>query len=1021
MAEFKPDIVHPSKLDWIKKGDPTLNKLLPQLSDTEESYLTKITSNEYTDLISKIESYTGMKVQESNLPSLIQLLMQSLQKARSIEQRHKRHFEEWAVMLPLQSAEFKMVEKAITSGDLKIDAKLEEPDLSAHVSNEPEEGELSQAEEINQDIFDQMSDIEATSVEAIQRRFANLLTTGGASHKLYLFNMIKEKLEGIDKTLPTIYGILASLAQIGYWITPDGIEKMAAASGEAKAGSEEVKPEGDTYVIKARAVTFPYLVHEVVKGIYEWLSLYKEHEPEMGGEELGNETRDMLAGPGVFKKFISHIPPEKQHLTPLVQRYAVKLSPDEIKSVLADSGSGKMIMNRLIKQAEAAEAEYNKEETPDQLAEAVSTAECPDCEVKLKNGECPECGWSESSIFKPMGREERTGIDVARKEAFKKKFPITVSREEIINLPEYKAMISWGFKDVTSDLQKRRNQVALKYKKHDYTIYSNGYIRKLSHGYYGSSPMPHVVKKFNLLDTIDKWKQALEYVMQSYKKYYLSKEKVKMSFPISETEEDSMEYREEDYYEKHGYPPSDNDRDVDVKFEGKEYIVIITDISTGYEDTSFSHEFGTQHQGNYYIEDYTIDSITSLEDDKEYAAEEFKQFLGPERWKQFESEVGDYVSELHVDESKVNESLLQDFKKLTGFKPEMIKEMKKETLDNLKRKFQDKWSSNKYTIKSINDVDTSLQKNAFSFIQKLINFGAKLDDISTNDWEHSSKILVYVKNKAFGRFSDFDLRRALRAVGKEVKDEDFNPQAPVSGMGIEPPKLAGGQVVREELSDGSDKGVEPLVDDFINVAGLSDEERATIKKKIQGYYKTIYDRTKSSDKAYDITKKWADKTFTRPPKRKAEKQAEFNFKDEEIGLFREQELTSKEIRKRAKKVNKVYDKAKSTSDYKKAQKEYDRTWSKSIKEALNIAIEEQSIPVQANDRISVSGVPTQDVMSSYNNKQGVVIAIDASGVKVKFDDGKEAAFAQPGYLKKMPANPQTPPNPTTQVGLQQNG
>jgi hypothetical protein len=40
---------------------------------------------------------------------------------------------------------------------------------------------------------------------------------------------------------------------------------------------------------------------------------------------------------------------------------------------------------------------------------------------------------------------------------------------------------------------------------------------------------------------------------------------------------------------------------------------------------------------------------------------------------------------------------------------------------------------------------------------------------------------------------------------------------------------------------------------------------------------------------------------------------------------------------------------------------------------------------------------------------------------VKFDDGKEAAFAQPGYLKKMPANPQTPPSPTTQVGLQQNG
>lgn len=355
-------VVHPSKVDWIQKGDLTLNKLLPHLTDEEESYLMKISSDEYLDLVAKVESYTGMKVEPSNLPSLYQLLFQSLRKAIKIEKKNKHYFEEWAVMLPLETDEFKMVSKAVSAGDLKIDAKLDEPDLSRHLKEEPEEDGLSQAEELNQDIFNQLSEMEATSVEAIQRRFANLLTSGGSSHKLYLFNMIKDKLVSIDKTLPTIYGILASLAQLGYWVAPEGIEKSAAGGKETKAGSEEVIPDGENYIIKARATTFPYLVHEVVKGIYEWLSLTKRHEPEMRGEHLGTETRDMLAGPGVFKKFMSHIPADKQYLSPLIQKYAIKLSPDEIRSILADSGSGKMVMNNLLKKAEADWAEYEKEE-----------------------------------------------------------------------------------------------------------------------------------------------------------------------------------------------------------------------------------------------------------------------------------------------------------------------------------------------------------------------------------------------------------------------------------------------------------------------------------------------------------------------------------------------------------------------------------------------------------------------------------------------------------------------------------
>jgi len=362
------DVIHPQKKEWMRTGDPELNALLPTLGDEEKSYLETITSKNYADLVAKIQQYTGVELTQENLPTLVSLLRSTLQNVMSLERAHKQYLEEMALMLVFDVPEFKMVEDAYLSDQLRFDIKLEPPtmeDLFPAGMAEPEEGGLSDAEELNQDLADSFEGIDP---ERLKRRLANLITTGGSALKMHLFALMDERLSAIDSDLPKKYGILATLAMLGYWVTPEGVEKGAAASA---AGSSQVVPKDDIYTIKARAVTFPYLVHEIVKGIYEWLSLRPEQQEIMGKETIDQETRDFLAGPEIFKTISAYLPQDRQELLPLVQKLMADLSPSDIKDVLSKSSEGRFTMNKLIAQAQKMWDEYQAQKPRESKNEAM--------------------------------------------------------------------------------------------------------------------------------------------------------------------------------------------------------------------------------------------------------------------------------------------------------------------------------------------------------------------------------------------------------------------------------------------------------------------------------------------------------------------------------------------------------------------------------------------------------------------------------------------------------------------------
>jgi len=356
-----PSFVHPAKKKWIKMGDEQLNELLPKLSDTEKTYLEMITSDEYQQILSRFEKYGDIKIsKKTDLPQLVELFSQAIQKVLAIEAKNTEALEKLAIQTVLSLPEFEIVAEAYENGDVFFDVKLGNPDSSVFKKGEkPEEG-LFVEEEQNIELAAEFEEIQSEAV--LRRRLANIFIHGAATTGMYTFNMVSKELKDIDSSLVNLYGVAAVGAQLGYWVSASGVEKAAVTT--SLGGSSQVIPKGEEYTIKARAIIFPYLVHEIIKGIYEWLSIDPDLKAAMQEvDSLESETGDIITGPGFIRIFRSYVSADKQEYLPLVYRKLLQLPKEDIKQVLARSSEGKRIMDNLLREAEKDWEDYKAEKT----------------------------------------------------------------------------------------------------------------------------------------------------------------------------------------------------------------------------------------------------------------------------------------------------------------------------------------------------------------------------------------------------------------------------------------------------------------------------------------------------------------------------------------------------------------------------------------------------------------------------------------------------------------------------------
>jgi hypothetical protein len=130
-----------------------------------------------------------------------------------------------------------------------------------------------------------------------------------------MYNLVRDEINDINPQLMNLYAVTQALMEHAYWIFPD-MEGMAGSRG-GQMGQSEVDEETDPPTVKARAVTFPLLVHELVKGVYEIFGTHglpddpRQQEMILSAEDtLPAEIWDSRLGPVFWEKFLATYPVE---------------------------------------------------------------------------------------------------------------------------------------------------------------------------------------------------------------------------------------------------------------------------------------------------------------------------------------------------------------------------------------------------------------------------------------------------------------------------------------------------------------------------------------------------------------------------------------------------------------------------------------------------------------------------------------------------------------------------------------
>jgi hypothetical protein len=334
-------------------GKETPYHNFPAIPKMDKDFIELISSKRFKDSVEKVRRYMGnTQVIQGGNP-LMQLMMtvgQSMQQIIGIQMRNKEELEQLAIKLVKE-------EMGIPEGAMQFKAELVMQPMGK-AEGMQEKPELPSEEEVEE--F--MGDMENFNLERSKRRFINSLIQGAAFKGGHMYVLVSRELNDMDPRLLNLYGVSQALMEHAYWIFPD-MEGMAGGGG-GQMGQSEVDEETDPPTVKAKAVTFPLLVHELVKGVYEIFGTHglpddpKQQEMILNAEDtLPSEIWDSRLGPIFWEKFMATYPMElfdedKKHIQHYLFMRFSALDAKEFfriaQLILNDDPKGKQFIQRLV-------------------------------------------------------------------------------------------------------------------------------------------------------------------------------------------------------------------------------------------------------------------------------------------------------------------------------------------------------------------------------------------------------------------------------------------------------------------------------------------------------------------------------------------------------------------------------------------------------------------------------------------------------------------------------------------------
>eukprot|EP01050_Picozoa_sp_SAG11_P000060 SAG11_NODE_1_length_64905_cov_182.268355_60_plen_438_part_00 len=308
----RPERMSPDIERKLRTGEHPLggHQAFPGEKGDENNFEEIIASKRFKDVIDKVKEATGLEeINPQSAMSLQPLLMSAVQRAMSIESQNKQKLEDLAVSLVVD-------QMSIPEGDLQFDAKLEKPTLEG-MQKKPQEKKKKELQFNQPDVEDKEAAerLAKLDLEKQKRRLINSLIQGSSKKAHYMYHLVNETLNEIDPDLIGLYSLIMSVNDLMYWVMPD-MEGMVGSGADSMAGGrEEVDLETDPPTIRAKGIMFPILVHELWKGVMEYVSMHGlPSDPEFAKEVIGTEDTlpaevwDLRLGPIIWEKFLESYP-----------------------------------------------------------------------------------------------------------------------------------------------------------------------------------------------------------------------------------------------------------------------------------------------------------------------------------------------------------------------------------------------------------------------------------------------------------------------------------------------------------------------------------------------------------------------------------------------------------------------------------------------------------------------------------------------------------------------------------------
>jgi hypothetical protein len=389
------NLFDPSAKREIEQSTYDVEDILPEMSDNGKRYFELMIEGTYKQLVDRIKKYTGMNVPDRM--AVMSALMNSLNPITQIESQHKGHLENLALHTVLSVDEFKHIKNLVREGAVKFDVRIIKPNLQEAFqefndkveqdAQQATEQELTQGEEADLSAIDIL--LEADKSKAC---FINFITQGEAVNSWEMFKLVKENLDKIDPRLLKLYELFAVATHAGYFMMPffDMNGALDLSAGMAKVSPEE--GEGSGYVIHAHGINFAVLIHEIVKGIYDYIGLHGKDQGALEQEDINDEKLQLMAGPTIAKQFKQAIlnvigTDNMQYINPLYAKlYGPEVTSDEIKDIIKGTPGSKQLIQSLFDEVKEEQDAYDQEGDESSSFGSDSGEEEPDTGDDWKNG-----------------------------------------------------------------------------------------------------------------------------------------------------------------------------------------------------------------------------------------------------------------------------------------------------------------------------------------------------------------------------------------------------------------------------------------------------------------------------------------------------------------------------------------------------------------------------------------------------------------------------------------------------------